>query len=73
MSKITLFERIKWGCDICPHEIDILEYRYSGFHIDQTTGERIHSLREFVEMKKCNWEWYCYEWGLNPTDENGNW
>lgn len=73
MTELTLFERITWGCKTHPVDIDFLDYRYSGHYVDQTTGERMYSLREFVEAKECNWEWFCQEWGLNHLDENGNW
>lgn len=73
MTELTLFERITWGCKTHPVDIDFLEYRYGDRFVDQTTGERIWSLRKFVEAKECNWEWFSEFHNLNVQDENGNW
>lgn len=73
MTDLTLFEQIKWGCKTHPLDIDILEYRYCGHFVDQDTGVRMYSLKQFVKAKECNWEWFCEFYSLNPDNENGNW
>lgn len=73
MTKLNVFEHIKWGCKTHPHDINPRDYLEDEEYVDVDSGERLESFKTFIEDKGCNWEWYCEVYELNPQDENGIW